>query len=363
MGMGNGVVSQTADAVNFSYCIHGSGNGRCESATVNFRGGSPQTTSTNFVVASWNIEGLTTSKIDELQVHMINRKVGIMCLQETHWTDSAYFVTDAGFLLITSGQEDEAYAGVGFLVAPHCRRSVVSFCQFSGRQASLKMRVLGGKMVVCSLYAPHQGKPFEERLHFYQSSSEWIGKLSRHGPLLVLGDFNARLHTRFATEEHRLGEYIFGYTSAEPHPESNRQLLLELCEALDLVVGNTFFAQPPSRQVTVYNVGSNPCSALIPANFGQIDFILTNMDWLHVIQDVASCMDMALASHHFPIIVQLDVAIPKRVAQPRVHQFDVASLESHVVGNRFRVRKLLVNACQKFPAELANHGFQILHCN
>ena len=50
--------------------------------------------------------------------------------------------------------------------------------------------------------------------------------------------------------------------------ESNRQLLLELYEALDLVVGNTFFTQPPSRQVTAYNVGSNPCSALIPANFG-----------------------------------------------------------------------------------------------
>ena len=67
---------------------------------------------------------------------------------------------------------------------------------------------------------------------------------------------------------------------------------------LDLVVGNTFFAQLPSRQVTVYNVGSNPCSALIPANFRQINFVLTNTDWLHVLQDVASCMDRALASHH-----------------------------------------------------------------
>ena len=164
-------------------------------------------------------------------------------------------------------------------------------------------------MVVCSLYAP---------LDFYQSSAEWIGKLSRHGPLLVLGDFNARLHTRFATEDHRFGEHIFGDSQAEPHPESSWQLLLELCEALDLVVGNTFFAQPPSRQVTVFNVGSNPNSALIPANFGQRNFILTHKDWLHVLQDVASCMDidMALASHHFPIIVQLDIAIPKRAGQP-----------------------------------------------
>ena len=68
----------------------------------------------------------------------------------------------------------------------------------------------------------------------------------------------------------------------------------------------------------------------------QIDFYPYQHGWRHVLQDVASCMDMALASHHFPIIVQLDVAIPKRVAQPRAHQFDVASLESHVVGNRFR---------------------------
>ena len=167
MGMGNGVVSQTADAFNFSYSIHGSGNGRCESTGVLRK--FLQATSTTFVVASWNIEGLTTSKIEELQIHMINRKVQIMCLQEAHWTDSAYFVPDAGFLLITSGQEDAAYAGVGFLVAPHCRRGVVSFCQFSGRQAWRKMRVPGEKMVVCSLYASRHGKPFEERLHFYQS--------------------------------------------------------------------------------------------------------------------------------------------------------------------------------------------------
>ena len=42
------------------------------------------------------------------------------------------------------------------------------------------------------------------------------------------------------------------------------------------------------------------------------------------------------ASLHFPIIVPLDIAIPKRAGQPRVHQFDVAALENHLVGNRFR---------------------------
>ena len=43
--------------------------------------GSLQHTSSNFVVAAWNIEGLTRAKIEELQVHMINRRVEILCFQ------------------------------------------------------------------------------------------------------------------------------------------------------------------------------------------------------------------------------------------------------------------------------------------
>ena len=48
------------------------------------------------------------------------------------WLSSAYFITDAGVLLIHLGQsqtEDAETAGVGFIIAPSMRRSVVSFCQ------------------------------------------------------------------------------------------------------------------------------------------------------------------------------------------------------------------------------------------
>ena len=76
-------------------------------------------------------------------------------------------------------------------------------CYFeSCRQASLKLRVPGGKMVICRLYAPHSGKPFDERQTFFQASAEWMNSLSRHGPLLALGDFNARLDKMYAGESH-----------------------------------------------------------------------------------------------------------------------------------------------------------------
>ena len=56
--------------------------------------------------------------------------------------------------------------GLDFLIAPQLRRSIVTFCQESACMASLKVRVLGGKTTVCSIYAPHSGKPLQERMEF-----------------------------------------------------------------------------------------------------------------------------------------------------------------------------------------------------
>ena len=36
-------------------------------------------------------------------------------------------------------------------------------------------------------------------------------------------------------------------------------------------------------------------------------------EWLHKISGVASCMDMSLASHHFPVIAEIDVDLPRAI--------------------------------------------------
>ena len=94
--------------------------------------------------------------------------------------------------------------------------------------------------------------------------------------------------------------------------ESNRSLLLEMCESLGLFVANTGFEVPVEKQqVTVYNVGSSSAATLNSTNFGQIDFLFVGREWLHKISGVASCMDMSLASHHFPVIAEIDVDLPR----------------------------------------------------
>ena len=107
-------------------------------------------TSGDFVIASWNVEGLSDAKLIQLQRVMVSRNIKVLCLQETHVAKSEYRVTEEGFLLIQSGRRDDEResAGVGFLVAPDVRRSVIGFCQMSRRIAYVKLRVKGGKAVV-----------------------------------------------------------------------------------------------------------------------------------------------------------------------------------------------------------------------
>ena len=112
------------------------------------RGGRLKTITEGCKYASWNVEGFTDEKQIALQRSMTDRRIGVLCLQETHKRGSDYFITSDGFLVIFSGTStgDREHAGVGFLVAPWMRKYVVSFTQPSSRFASLKIRVKGGKI-------------------------------------------------------------------------------------------------------------------------------------------------------------------------------------------------------------------------
>ena len=75
-------------------------------------------------IGQWNVEGLTPSKVVQLQQVMRQRKIGIICMQETHLKNSDYYI-DNVYLVILSGSTSEGRepAGVGFIgpLAPSIR--------------------------------------------------------------------------------------------------------------------------------------------------------------------------------------------------------------------------------------------------
>ena len=107
-----------------------------------------------------------------IQHYMTSHHIGITCIQETQKFTSEYFVSEDGFLWIFSGgtgeTTDKSYAGVGFVISPKLRRSVVYFCQLSDRLCALRLRVQGVKIGLISAYAPHSGRDFDERARFFE---------------------------------------------------------------------------------------------------------------------------------------------------------------------------------------------------
>ena len=110
--------------------------------------------------------------------------------------------------------------------------------------SSVKLRVQGGKAAFISTYAPHSGKPYDERQRFYHELGVFVNKTTAHGPKFVLGDFNARLYRRLPGEEDLIGDAIFTNTAATIPDDANRHLLVELCESAGLIVANTFNNSP-----------------------------------------------------------------------------------------------------------------------
>ena len=223
-------------------------------------------------------------KLEELTRWMLYANVGILCMQETHAKQSAHFLYN-DFLVILSGSEgaSPSYAGVGFLVAPHLRRSVVGLLQFSDRLASLRVRVSGGQACFVTAYAPTNQKDFETRHAFYTQAHDFIQSQRVHGPTFAVGDFNARLHSRQPSEESVLGPGVFGDPWRVLDPTANRELLLELCTSLENVVANTWYDQPDDFMVTYRNFGVDPLDVISPTKFAQLDHILAPITWIEAV--------------------------------------------------------------------------------
>ena len=308
----------------------------CKPQTV-YRGGRLLPAHPDLGVVSWNVEGLTDEKLETLQVYMVQMNVGIIALQETHTCNSEYYVTHRGYLVVLSGPVGDRHdsAGVGFIVAPWLRQSVVGFCQASSRMASLKLRIKGGKAAFISAYAPHSGKHYDERQAFYHELGEFIARTTAHGPKFVLGDFNARIYRRLSGEEELIGNGVFTNSEATIPDKANRHLLVEMCESQGLAVANTFFNNLHEELVTCYNVGCTEQKEISWQCHSQIDFVLCSQAWLPCVIAAGSNRRWPLASHHYPMISALQLQVPKHAQKLIAQQHLISSLSSPVVANRF----------------------------
>ena len=164
-----------------------------------------------FGIGSWNVQGLTDVKLQELMLQMRRNRLNILCIQETRIKDTKVY-EENGYLIILSGEDcqNQSWQGVGFIVAPRCKHYVKSYKQVSGRVASIKMHIgagTGTTGILC-VYAPHNLRPLDERLNFYTQLDDVYRQCSASEQKYIVGDFNARLGTPLRDEEVIIGPRV-----------------------------------------------------------------------------------------------------------------------------------------------------------
>ena len=241
---------------------------------------------------------------------MRNKKIAILCIQETHVHDDKYFMAD-GYLIVLSGgalsKNGRSYTGVGFIVSPSAAKSVIGFRLVGERLATLKLKVKGGVLNIVSAYAPHSGHKYEVRKTFFDELNSMWKKTARHDCTFVLGDLNAKLFEQLPTDSDIIGDYVFKSPMRKDIRLTNRELLMESCRSMGAVVANTFFAQEKEHAVTYYGLGVHPQDDITPSSFSQIDFCLADKSNLEHILDIWSDRNATLQSHHFLVYVAMDL--------------------------------------------------------
>jgi len=122
-----------------------------------------------FRVGTWNVDSLT-GRLGELVEALAERRMDVLCVQETRWRSDCRLFGAIGkrYNLFLMGNEAKT-DGVGIFVAEKWADSVVRVERHSDRILVLKM-VLGDRLLnVFLVYAPHTGKPEEEKESFWNN--------------------------------------------------------------------------------------------------------------------------------------------------------------------------------------------------
>ena len=131
----------------------------------------------------------------------------------------------------------------------------INYTQYNSRIMTMKIKLHGPPLTIINQAAPQDAHKDQrlKALH-YDNLRVIMEKATDAAPMLIVGDFNVRLHAREAGEERWIGPHVFGkglgYLQDHLTEDSNRNHFLEWVSERDLWVANTKFPKPPEKLVT-----------------------------------------------------------------------------------------------------------------
>lgn len=188
------------------------------------------------------------------------------------------------------GQEVEHH-GVGFAYRAELETSRKYYLQHNSRRIDIEFEAAGGPLHIVNFYAPHMGRPPNERIKFYEDMSDEIKTNRKYKKFIALGDFNARLHARRHGEDGIIGDYVFGrgkgYLEKRTRDNDtlNRDLLATTALDNSLRVMNTCYEKSDDMLITHRVPGTKSLEDIIAHKFATTDHILCFDSRRHMLLD------------------------------------------------------------------------------
>ena len=220
-----------------------------------------------------------------------------MCFMFKKQGERAYELGD-GFKIFYYGM-DAKRNGVGVVVDPELKRSVLSVERKSDRMIWVKLAVDKQIINIASVYAPQTGCEEEEKDKFCNQLGNSVMAISESEQLRIGGDLNGRVGEGNAGHEACIGRHGFG----ERNEQGDR--ITSFATAGGLAIVNTFFKKRTSQQVTFTSGGNNT----------QVDYMLCRRTELKQVVVCNVIPGECVAKQHKPVVCKAKLKGQQHVRQ------------------------------------------------
>lgn len=250
-------------------------------------------------------------KTATINKELLRLQVDIAALQETRLPDSGSLKeSDYTFFWQGKTATETREHGVGFAVRNTLLDTVELGNVSTERLLSMRLNTLNGPVNLLCVYAPTLMADADTKDAFYSHLDSIIRQYSKQEPLIILGDFNARVGADHEAWPSCLGHFGVG------NMNDNGQRLLETCSYHDLCVTNTFFSTRPHHRVSWRHPRSK--------HWHQLDLIITRRSQLSSILVTRTYHSADCDTDHSLICSQVRLQPKKfhrstQAAKPRVN--------------------------------------------
>ncbi|GFN95634.1 endonuclease-reverse transcriptase [Plakobranchus ocellatus] len=171
---------------------------------------------------------------------MERMKLNILGLSEVRWKGAGKITSGGHEIIYSGGTESEK--GVGIIVDQTVTKAIKGYWTLSDRVLLVKIAGKPVDLNIIQVYAPTANSNDEDLDKFYNDLDTAKTQCKSQDLLIIMGDFNAKVGTEKV-------DYIVGKHGLGIRNERGEKLI-EWYQTNNIIVGNTWFQQPPRRKWT-----------------------------------------------------------------------------------------------------------------